>query len=249
MVRRQDGWHFMWLPGNRLNIHQITWIWFFESPYSIISCTCSSNRKCAKKFKETKKTNKIYQTKSKLSQIWTRSLKWCEKASQKKIGAKKQKKIKILPRVPPGAQFWHSGKLKKKKKCNGVWRLAVMYNFLPRVSLFPECNTRGRGPSPSAVLPRVPINLGHSPSATLGEELVPRVHVFFGTRGSHIHSGKFQFSRSDSSHVQRLLASRACALLPFRRYSFPARLRETAVRDRLNGWILIVETGEKRSWR
>jgi hypothetical protein len=43
MSRQQDAWYFMWVIGKGLNIHQISWISFFESPNYMISCTCSSN--------------------------------------------------------------------------------------------------------------------------------------------------------------------------------------------------------------
>ena len=48
----------MWVPGYGLNIHQISWILFFERPNSIIPCTCSSNLKYSIKFNETKKLTK-----------------------------------------------------------------------------------------------------------------------------------------------------------------------------------------------
>jgi hypothetical protein len=66
--------------------------------------------------------------------------------------------------------------------------------FLFRVSVFPECCARGRLSYPSAGLPRVSCPFWHSgktifpecnssPSATLGEDWLPRVPDFW-------HSGK-----------------------------------------------------------
>jgi hypothetical protein len=50
----------MWVPGYGLNIHQLSWLSFFESRNFITSCTCSSNLKYAKKIQQKKKTEKIY---------------------------------------------------------------------------------------------------------------------------------------------------------------------------------------------
>jgi hypothetical protein len=92
--------------------------------------------------------------------------------------------------------------------------------FLFRVPFFPECCARGRwpffpgpvwtrmkhGPSPSAFVPRVlcPFrNSGKaifpecnsSPSATLGEDCLPRVPDFWHS-GKHVALGEYCFSRS-----------------------------------------------------
>jgi hypothetical protein len=72
MSRQQDARHFMWVTGYSLNINQISWISFFESPNYMISCTCSSNLKCPKKFEKTKKLTKYtykIQNWTKLEQI------------------------------------------------------------------------------------------------------------------------------------------------------------------------------------
>jgi hypothetical protein len=186
MVRRQDGWHFMWLPGNGLNIHQITWIWFFESPYSIISCTCNS-----KKRKKPTKYTKQSQNCPKFEQgVWNDVGR-----HHKKTRAKKQKKI--LPRVLNSDT---RGSLKKRKNITAYegWPSCIIF--------FLECNTRGKGPFPSAVLPWVPINLGHS-----GKPLFPECNTrrrassssarFFWHSGKPQTLGKFQFSRSGGSKL------------------------------------------------
>ena len=79
--------------------------------------------------------------------------------------------------------------------------------FLFRVPFFPECCARGRWPSPSAFLPRVLCPFRHSgkaifpecnssPSATLGEDCLPRVPDFWHS-GKHVALGEFCFSRSE----------------------------------------------------
>jgi hypothetical protein len=55
---QEDPRYFISVPGNGLNIHQISWISFFESPNYMILCTCSSNLKYAKKSTKQKKLRK-----------------------------------------------------------------------------------------------------------------------------------------------------------------------------------------------
>ena len=54
MLCQREGWDFMCGCGYGLNIHQISWLSFFESLSSNISCTCSWNLNYVKKFKETR---------------------------------------------------------------------------------------------------------------------------------------------------------------------------------------------------
>jgi hypothetical protein len=81
-------------------------------------------------------------------------------------------------------------------------------NFFLRVPVFPECCTQGRWASPSASLPRVsrthrqsgkPLfpECNSSPSATLGEEWLPRVPDFWHS-GKYLTLGESCFSRSAS---------------------------------------------------
>ena len=105
-----------------------------------------------------------------------------------------------------GEDFFHF-KLERHR-----WFGPLNNTFLPRVRLFPECCTRGRialGEErlfPSVALPREPGRLGHSekplfpecnssPSATLGEDWLPRVLDFWHS-GKPVTLGEFRFSRS-----------------------------------------------------
>jgi hypothetical protein len=76
--------------------------------------------------------------------------------------------------------------------------VALGEDGLPRVPFFPECHallgTRGRPPSPSAILPRVQ----HS-----GKSGFPECPIF-GTRGSVWHSGKIASPVVSSSSWKKI---------------------------------------------
>jgi hypothetical protein len=137
----------------------------------------------------------------------------------KKNGAKKLKKQKLVPRVPslalgeeppsPSARARHSRKRPPSPSVGPRLSGKIFFkrfrppppskaNFLLRVPVFPECCTRG--------LPRVPLFLEcraligtreslSSPSATLGEEWLPRVPDFWHS-GKYLTLGESCFSRS-----------------------------------------------------
>jgi hypothetical protein len=117
---------------------------------------------------------------------------------------------KRSPSPTPSARAWHSGttffqffgeRLRPMVPSNAT--------FLFRVPSFPECCTQERLPSRSAALLRVSCASRHSgkppfpecntsPSATLGEDLLPRVPEIWQS-GKRVALGKFSFSRSGSS--------------------------------------------------
>ena len=199
MLRQQDARNFMWVPGYGLNIHQISWISFFEWPNSIIPCTCSSNLKYSIKFNETKKLTK-YSKKSQncpkfehgvLNNVARPHKKWVKKTNF------------FLPSAGPGtrqrgplpsARKWHSAKKGSLPSAGlGTWQRpflpsarastrqriffnltawagsAVKFHFFCRVPLFAECCTRQRGLLPSAALCRVPGTLWHSAKPLFAE--------------------------------------------------------------------------------
>jgi hypothetical protein len=115
----------------------------------------------------------------------------------------------------PSASARHSG----KRFFNFFKRLRLMLpsnaTFLFRVPAFPECCARGRWPSPSACLPRVSCPCRHSgkatfpecnssPSATLGEDWLPRVPDFCHS-GKCVALGKDCFSCSRRSSSRKFL--------------------------------------------
>jgi hypothetical protein len=99
MLRHQHGRNFMRGPGYGPNILRTSWIPFFESTNSIISCTCSSTLELREKFKEKNEPN-IAKKKSKLSQLLKLGCIWCRNAPWKNW-TKKQKKYS-LPRAATG---------------------------------------------------------------------------------------------------------------------------------------------------
>jgi hypothetical protein len=70
MLWHQHGRNFMRGPGYDLNILQTSWIPFFESTNSIISCTCSSTLELREKFKETKKWTKYSKKSQNCPNFW-----------------------------------------------------------------------------------------------------------------------------------------------------------------------------------
>jgi hypothetical protein len=140
------------------------------------------------------------------------------------MGAKNQKNI--VPRVPPVAlgeeTIFPECYVEALGECSGRIFLetvpsldTVKYNFSFSCALSPECCSRGGWPSPSAGLPRVSCTFRHSgkppfpecnssPSATLGEDWLPRVLDFWHS-GKHVTLGEFSFTRSASHYFQLTL--------------------------------------------
>jgi hypothetical protein len=126
------------------------------------------------------------------------------KASQKNWG-KKTKKTKLFPRVPVTR---HSGK-RLFPECRGPGTRGR--GSLPRVL---GLGTRGRAfpiffkrlrlfaPSSATFLFRVPFfpECNSSPSATLGEDCLPRVPNFWHS-GKHVALGEYCFSRSAPRNI------------------------------------------------
>jgi hypothetical protein len=106
----------------------------------------------------------------------------------KKLGQKKQKKNKYFPLVP-GTR--HSGKRSPSPSARSRLSGKSFSNFFKRLRLF--------APSNAHFLFRVPFfpECNSSPSATLGEDCLPRVPDFWHS-GKYVALGEYCFSRSGS---------------------------------------------------
>jgi hypothetical protein len=175
MLRQQDARHFMWVPGHGLKIHYISWISFFESPNSIIPCTCSSNLKYSKKINKTKKWTKYIKKTQNYPKFELGVLNNVERAHKKRV----KKQIFYFAECWP----WHSANSAKYfffifDGVGGLGREVTLFcrvlhstkrafaecHSLPsarnsvaldkatlyRVHIFAECNTRQRVDLPSA---------------------------------------------------------------------------------------------------
>ena len=191
MLRQQDARNFMWVPWYGLNIHQISWISFFERPNSIIPCTCISNLKYSIKFNETKKLTK-YSQKSQNCPKFEHGVLNNVGRPHKKMGKKNQKK-NILPSASPGTCRVPGSGTRQRRDLYRVQGLGTRQRpSLPsaragtrqrifflnltawagsvvKCHFFAECCTRQRGILPSAALCRVPGTLWHSAKPLFAE--------------------------------------------------------------------------------